>query len=511
MAMPEMDQVKDAALKYDKPTLARMAQMGQMSPTIAVMAGMMRDRIVQSEMKPPEPPTVAQEVMQPMGARMGAIAPQGQPQAGLGAIAPQGQPQAQGIDQIPVPDQMFEPQGMAGGGIVTFSNGGIPLQTRLRLREMMTPQEQAVFDRTGVIPEYLQNRIQEVTPPPQDPRAGNPDLRAPVRMEGGRPVAVLPQATPSTAEMAVDAMPSANLSGINMQPLISRATDLATALRPREMQAVPTVEEASTQTSELLGASGYNEQALQQIKNDIQAQRESMAGDKREAMNLRLIEAGLGIMGGESPYAFANIGKGAAPALKGLSEDIKDMKKAERDLRLAEQNLLLKQNEAAMGKARITQGAIDKAQDRLDRQQETFERTKIDLTKTLLSGEVQERLARASFGSKMTDFDKKWNIYTSQAKARGETPSTEGFGKAFGVDRASLTFKDAMAIAQKDSGLTLAEAETEARRLMRLENASREGGAQGPLSEQDRQALAWANANPNDPRSKQIKDYLGSR
>jgi hypothetical protein len=76
MAMPEMEAVKDAALKYDKPTLARLAQSGQLSPTLAVMAGMMRDRVVQSEMKPPSPPTVAEEVMQPMGQRMG-----------LGAIA----------------------------------------------------------------------------------------------------------------------------------------------------------------------------------------------------------------------------------------------------------------------------------------------------------------------------------------------------------------------------------------------------------------------------------------
>jgi hypothetical protein len=71
MAMPEMEAVKDAALKYDKPTLARLAQSGQLSPTLAVMAGMMRDRVVQSEMKPPSPPTVAEEVMQPMGQRMG--------------------------------------------------------------------------------------------------------------------------------------------------------------------------------------------------------------------------------------------------------------------------------------------------------------------------------------------------------------------------------------------------------------------------------------------------------
>jgi hypothetical protein len=29
------------------------------------------------------------------------------------------------------------------------------------------------------------------------------------------------------------------------------------------------------------------------------------------------------------------------------------------------------------------------------------------------------------------------------------------------------------------------------------------------LSQQDQQALAWANSNPNDPRAKQIKEHLG--
>ncbi len=50
---------------------------------------------------------------------------------------------------------------------------------------------------------------------------------------------------------------------------------------------------------------------------------------------------------------------------------------------------------------------------------------------------------------------------------------------AFFPKSVTLSPKDAMAIAQKDAGLTLAEAEQEARRLMRLENASRGGRAQG--------------------------------
>ena len=152
MAMPEMDAVKDAALKYDKPTLARLAQSGQLSPTLAVMAGMMRDRIVQSEMKPPSPPTVAEEVMQPMGQRMGlgAIAPGGQPQAPQQMppqMPQQPQPQGQGLDQVPVPPQMFERQGMASGGIVAFQAGGAtPPPSFANMYSGLTPDLEALAE-----------------------------------------------------------------------------------------------------------------------------------------------------------------------------------------------------------------------------------------------------------------------------------------------------------------------------------------------------------------------------
>ena len=44
---------------------------------------------------------------------------------------------------------------------------------------------------------------------------------------------------------------------------------------------------------------------------------------------LRALEAGLGIMGGTSPYALSNIGKGAETAVKGFSEDVKERRKGE--------------------------------------------------------------------------------------------------------------------------------------------------------------------------------------
>jgi len=111
--MPEMEAVKDAALKYDKKTLGRLAQLGQISATLAVMAGMMRDRIVQSEMKPPTK-TVSQDVLP---ADSMGIEGFSDPTAAQQPVMRR----AGGLTQIPVRDNMYE---MAGGGIVAFQAGG---------------------------------------------------------------------------------------------------------------------------------------------------------------------------------------------------------------------------------------------------------------------------------------------------------------------------------------------------------------------------------------------------
>jgi hypothetical protein len=59
-------------------------------------------------------------------------------------------------------------------------------------------------------------------------------------------------------------------------------------------------------------------------------EREAAKANKEQAMYTRLIEAGLGIMGGTSQYAAENIGKGATPALKGYGEDVKGARAEER-------------------------------------------------------------------------------------------------------------------------------------------------------------------------------------
>jgi hypothetical protein len=99
MAIPGIQEIQALATKYSKPQLQKMAQMGLIDPTKAVMAGMMIDRIQKQNMQMPQQ-TVAEEVM-------------GQPQM------PEGAPPA-GIAGLP---SGLPPQ-MAGGGIVAFAEGG---------------------------------------------------------------------------------------------------------------------------------------------------------------------------------------------------------------------------------------------------------------------------------------------------------------------------------------------------------------------------------------------------
>lgn len=109
--IPGIDEIKNLAIKYSKKELAHMAQLGLVDPQKAVMAGMMRDRISQEDMKPPTS-TVAQDVL-------GAPA-QPQPQMGMGAAQPQPQAPSAGVEALPAGDV----GNYAGGGIVAFDSGG---------------------------------------------------------------------------------------------------------------------------------------------------------------------------------------------------------------------------------------------------------------------------------------------------------------------------------------------------------------------------------------------------
>lgn len=114
MAIPGIHEIQTLATKYSKTQLQKMAQMGLIDTTKAVMAGMMIDRISKQNMAPPAT-TVAEDALTPPQAPPQA-APQGPPQMGPGGAPPE---RSAGIAAL----QSNIPE-MAGGGIVAFADGG---------------------------------------------------------------------------------------------------------------------------------------------------------------------------------------------------------------------------------------------------------------------------------------------------------------------------------------------------------------------------------------------------
>jgi hypothetical protein len=133
---------------------------------------------------------------------------------------------------------------------------------------------------------------------------------------------------------------------------------------------------------------GYDFDLVKNQVKELAKEKEALKGEKKEAQNLRLLEAGLGILGGESPYAFVNIGKGATPALQGLAKDLKEIKKTSRQLDKETMQLNLLQNQMAEGKVKYSQDRLDKQEDRFQRIVEKDMDNRLSLAKTLSSNAV---------------------------------------------------------------------------------------------------------------------------
>jgi hypothetical protein len=137
----------------------------------------------------------------------------------------------------------------------------------------------------------------------------------------------------------------------------------------------------------------------------LEAQREELKGDRKEAANMRLLEAGLSILGGTSPYAFENIGKGASKALAGFADDIKDIKKQTRDLDKARQEYELAQQNAARSDS-------SKAQQMLEKRADKYNSLGLELAKT-----------RAEFAARMKELGIREEGVRVQREQLNKTPS----------------------------------------------------------------------------------------
>ena len=211
------------------------------------------------------------------------------------------------------------------------------------------------------------------------------------------PFSARPEAGKPGAEKSVPAAPKVDAYGL---PIPDPEANLALASRQaKTLVNVPTEltqDEAVAAEAKLRQDIGVNENLYREQRETLEKERGSLKADREEAKNMRILEAGLAIMGGKSPHAFVNIGEGAGPAMKGLAQDIKDIKKADRELTRAQMALDTAENQYKIDKSRSVLSRVDRSQDRVDKAQQTLATTTATLGNSLnsLSGSKYEAQLR---------------------------------------------------------------------------------------------------------------------
>jgi hypothetical protein len=147
--------------------------------------------------------------------------------------------------------------------------------------------------------------------------------------------------TPRQSVRDADAQPGGLYgSGSNVPPEITSKADTGIKILPDEPRAKPSIMNAPSPVSDTgMGAGGIDDLIRQSI-GDIKAGGERDKDARKEAKLMAMLQAGLGIASGTSPYALSNV-KGALPALQGYQEEMRGLRgdEAKRIAQIAALNL----------------------------------------------------------------------------------------------------------------------------------------------------------------------------
>lgn len=124
-----------------------------------------------------------------------------------------------------------------------------------------------------------------------------------------------------------------------------------------------TPEQAGKERLDYYAKQGISADPYAKAREALEADRAKDPEARREAGWMRALEAGLGIMGGESPYAMVNIGKGSQAAARGAAEDAKEFRKLERERGKEEARLAIEQNNYLKSGADADLAKVEKRKD----------------------------------------------------------------------------------------------------------------------------------------------------
>jgi hypothetical protein len=265
--------------------------------------------------------------------------------------------------------------GYADGGIVAFADGGMLKKARdyllppspttmrgLQGKTRLSPFMGGMGDMDAyqyADPNYLLKKremlYKQLEMPGADKNAIYAEINA-LDQQTARPAGgYTPQEKPALTDVELQAKNTLSLTQQPPPPVVNPyATDTSI---PRPLS----VEEAMKREQEAMKLAGVDPEFYKKQSDELLAQREALKADRSEAGNLALIKAGLATMGGTSPFALVNLGKGAEAGIEQYGKDIKDIRAENRLLKQADMKLKEAQNAQQRGDA---QGAIKAIQDR---------------------------------------------------------------------------------------------------------------------------------------------------
>lgn len=212
-------------------------------------------------------------------------------------------------------------------------------------------------------------RVAIANKPPQEtfPQAAAQQAEAEAQAAANKPP---PPKVPAAAPVAPAAPAPAKPANLGPVPMLSAARSAAEgtlqAEGGKDIPVVPGLSQIRSERVKQLTDEGYDFNLLKDMVAENRKDIEAVPQKRKEAANMRVLEAGLAILGGASPHAFVNIGKGAEGAVKGYAQDIKELDKLERDYKLQDRQIRTLQNKEAAEFTKADQLRLDKAIERRD-------------------------------------------------------------------------------------------------------------------------------------------------
>lgn len=297
-------------------------------------------------------------------------------QGGLAMLAgqPQMQMEDQGVAGLPVDDDMYQEDSFAAGGIVAFADGGILKKARdyllppspTTMRDLQSKTRLSPFmGGLGDIdayqyadPNYLLKKREMLYKQLEMPGADKNAIYAEINALEKQTASPAGGYVPTEKAAMTDAEVQAKNTLASTQPLPPVVNPYAVdSLTPRPLS----VEEAMKRQEEAMKLAGVDPNFYKTQAADLLAQREALKADRSEAANMALIRAGLATMGGTSPFALVNLGKGAEAGTEQYMQDARNIRAENRLLAQADLKLKEAQNAQQRGDA---QGAIKAIQER---------------------------------------------------------------------------------------------------------------------------------------------------